>query len=57
MFAFSSREFKDSYSKIGVDLGLTEHLIRGMAFSEYVLTLLYLGFIREKEDTNEYKFY
>ena len=56
VFAFSSREFRDEYSKIACDLGLTEHLIREIAFPEYTLTLLYLGFIREKEDAGEYEF-
>jgi hypothetical protein len=55
-FAFSSREFRDTYSRIACDLGLSQHLIREIAFPEYTLTLLYLGFIREKEDTGEYEF-
>lgn len=56
VFAFSSREFRDTYSKIAYDLGLSRHLVREIAFPEYTLTLLYLGFIREKEDTGEYEF-
>jgi hypothetical protein len=56
VFAFSSREFRDTYSKIACDLGLSRHLVREIAFPEYTLTLLYLGFIREKEDTGEYEF-
>src|ERR687892_1411736 len=56
VFAFSSREFRDIYSKIACDLGLSRHLVREIAFPEYTLTLLYLGFIREKEDTGEYEF-
>ncbi|HEX5891785.1 MAG TPA: hypothetical protein VFY41_02900, partial [Nitrososphaeraceae archaeon] len=56
LFAFSSREFRDTYSKIACDLGLSRHLVREIAFPEYTLTLLYLGFIREKEDTGEYEF-
>jgi hypothetical protein len=55
-FTFSSREFIDEYSRIACDLGLSAHLIREIAFPEYTLTLLYLGFIREKEDTGEYEF-
>jgi hypothetical protein len=56
VFAFSSREFRDTYSKLAYDLGLSRHLVREIAFPEYTLTLLYLGFIREKEDTGEYEF-
>lgn len=56
VYTFSSREFRDAYSRIACDLGLSEHLIREIAFPEYTLTLLYLGFIREKEDTGEYEF-
>src|SRR5215208_4652010 len=56
VFAFSSREFRDTYSKLACDLGLSRHLVREIAFPEYTLTLLYLGFIREKEDTGEYEF-
>src|SRR5919107_3196112 len=56
VFAFSSREFRDTYSKIACDLGLSRHLVREIAFPEYTLTLLYLGFIREKEDTGEYEY-
>jgi hypothetical protein len=56
VFTFSSREFRDAYSRIASDLGLTEQLIREIAFPEHTLTLLYLGFIREKEDTSEYEF-
>lgn len=56
VFAFSSREFRDTYSKIACDLGLSRHLVREIAFPEYTFTLLYLGFIREKEDTGEYEF-
>jgi spore cortex protein len=56
VFTFSSREFRDAYSRTAFDLGLTEHLIREIAFPEYTLTLLYLGFIREKEDAGEYEF-
>jgi hypothetical protein len=56
VFAFSSREFRDTYSKLAYDLGLSRHLVREIAFPEYTLTLLYLGFIREKEDTAEYEF-
>jgi hypothetical protein len=49
VFAFSSREFRDTYSKLAYDLGLSRQLVREIAFPEYTLTLLYLGFIREKE--------
>ena len=56
VFAFSSREFRDTYSKLACDLGLSRHLVREIAFPEYTLTLLYLGFIREKEDTGEYEY-
>ena len=56
VFAFSSREFRDTYSKLAYDLGLSRQLVREIAFPEYTLTLLYLGFIREKEDTGEYEF-
>ena len=56
VFAFSSREFRDTYSKLAYDLGLSRHLVREIAFPEYTLTLLYLGFIREKEDTGEYEY-
>jgi hypothetical protein len=56
VFAFSSREFRDTYSKLACALGLSRHLVREIAFPEYTLTLLYLGFIREKEDTGEYEF-
>jgi hypothetical protein len=56
VFAFSSREFRDTYSKLACDLGLSRHLVREIAFPEYTLTLLYLGFIREKEDRGEYEF-
>ena len=56
VFEFSSREFRDIYSKLAYDLGLSRHLVREIAFPEYTLTLLYLGFIREKEDTGEYEF-
>ena len=56
VFAFSPREFRDTYSKIACDLGLSRHLVREIAFPEYTLTLLYLGFIREKEDIGEYEF-
>ncbi|MDF2768250.1 MAG: hypothetical protein K0S91_1085 [Nitrososphaeraceae archaeon] len=56
VFEFSSREFRDTYSKLAYDLGLSRHLVREIAFPEYTLTLLYLGFIREKEDTGEYEF-
>jgi hypothetical protein len=56
VFAFSSREFRDTYSKLAYDLGLSRRLVREIAFPEYTLTLLYLGFIREKEDTGEYEF-
>lgn len=56
VFAFSSREFRDTYSKLAYDLELSRHLVREIAFPEYTLTLLYLGFIREKEDTGEYEF-
>ncbi len=55
-FTFSSREFRDEYSRIACDLGLSQRLIREIAFPEFTLTLLYLGFIREKEDTGEYEF-
>jgi len=41
VFAFSSREFRDTYSKIACDLGLSRHLVREIAFPEYTLTLLY----------------
>ena len=56
VFAFSSREFRDTYSKLAYDLGLSRQLVREIAFPEYTLTLLYLGFIREKEDRGEYEF-
>jgi len=56
VFAFSSREFRDTYSRLACDLGLSRYLVREIAFPEYTLTLLYLGFIREKEDTAEYEF-
>jgi hypothetical protein len=56
VFAFSSREFRDTYSKLACDLGLSRHLVREISFPEYTLTLLYLGFIREKEDTGEYEY-
>jgi hypothetical protein len=56
VFAFSSREFRDTYSRLACDLGISRHLVREIAFPEYTLTLLYLGFIREKEDTGEYEF-
>ncbi|HEX6028448.1 MAG TPA: hypothetical protein VFY64_05350, partial [Nitrososphaeraceae archaeon] len=35
VFAFSSREFRDTYSKIACDLGLSRHLVREIAFPEY----------------------
>jgi hypothetical protein len=56
VFTFSSREFRDTYSRLACDLGLSRHLIREIAFPEHMLTLLYLRFIREKEDTGEYEF-
>ena len=56
IFSFSSREFRDTYSRLAGDLGLLSHLVREIAFPEYTLTLLYLGFIREKEETGEYEF-
>src|SRR5918911_2614268 len=55
-FTFSSREFRDEYGRIACHLGLSQRLIREIAFPEFTLTLLYLGFIREKEDTGEYEF-
>ena len=56
VFTFSSREFRDTYSRIACDLGLSRQLVREIAFPEHMLTLLYLGFIREKEETGEYEF-
>jgi hypothetical protein len=56
VFTFSSREFRDTYSRLACDLGLSRQLVREIAFPEHMLTLLYLGFIREKEDTGEYEF-
>jgi hypothetical protein len=37
VFAFSSREFRDTYSKLAYDLGLSRHLVREIAFPEYTL--------------------
>jgi hypothetical protein len=37
VFAFSSREFRDTYSKLAYDLGLSRQLVREIAFPEYTL--------------------
>jgi hypothetical protein len=55
-FSFTSREFFDTYSKLGSEMGLTRYLVRHMAFAEFMLTLEYLALVREDELTANYRF-
>lgn len=55
-FSFTSKEFFDAYSQLALDTGLTKYLARHIAFTEFMLTLEYLGIVREDVSTTKYQF-
>ena len=55
-FSFTSKEFFDAYSQLALDMGLTKYLARHIAFAEFMLTLEYIGIVREDVSTGRYQF-